>query len=163
MILLLAGGIVALVLLAAGLIVAARVILKNWLNGADGMALFTSPALDAAKALIGDWWKAGLGAVIGAALALPLGQCQGADAERARQAAKAAEAVAAAHKANAGRIERQAAQREADTAIITQAAKGRTDAIQAGPDGPLSGPECRLQRQRLLDIGYAPADIPACR
>lgn len=76
MILLLAGGIVALVLLAAVLIVAARVILRNWLNGADGMALFTIPALGTAKALIASWWKLPVGVVLGAALALPVGQCQ---------------------------------------------------------------------------------------
>lgn len=163
LILFLAGGAIALGLLVLALWHGARWLIRAWLNGDDPMAILTIPLLERAKALAADWWKAGLGAVIGAALALPLGQCQGADAERTRQAAKAAEAVAAAHKANAGRIERQAAQREADTATITHAAKGRTDAIQAGPDGPLSGPECRLQRQRLLDLGYAPADLPACR
>lgn len=160
MILLMAGGIVALVLLAAGLIVAARVILTNWLNGADGMALFTIPALGPAKALIASWWKAGLGVVLGAALALPVGQCQGRDAERTAGKARAAEAAAAAHKVNTARVQAQAAQREADTARNLNLSKGRTDAIQAGPDGPLSGPECRLQRRRMLDLGYAPADLP---
>lgn len=160
MILLLAGGIVALALLATGLVVAARVILTNWLSGANGMALFTFPALEAIRGAIGGWWKAGLGLVLGAALALPVGQCQGRDAERAAGKARAAEAAAAAHKANTARVEVQAAQREADTARNLNLSKGRTDAIQAGPDGPLSGPERRLQCRRLRDIGYGPADLP---
>ncbi len=163
MIAFLAGGAFAVGLAVVLAWQGGRLILKNWLNGADGMALFTSPAFEAAKAVVGSWWKLGAGAVIGAALALPLGQCQGADQERQRQAAKAAQTAAAAQKANTARVERQAAQREADRAHITQAAKGRTDAIEAGPDGPLSGPERRLQCQRLLDLGYAPADLPACR
>ncbi|WP_337186565.1 hypothetical protein [Phenylobacterium sp.] len=149
---------------AAGLTVrAARLVLRNWLNGADGMALFSIPALDAARGVLGDWWKAAAGIVAGAALALPVGQCQGAHAARAELKAAQAEAAARAQAANAARVERQAAEREADTARNTAAAKGRSDAIHAGPDGPTSGPECRLNRERLLRDGARAADLPPCR
>jgi hypothetical protein len=109
---------------------------------------------------VGAAYSADLAWLLGAALALPVGQCQGRDAERTAGKARAAEAAAAAHKANTARVEAQAAQREADTARNLNLSKGRTDAIQAGPDGPLSGPELRLQCRRLRDIGYGPADLP---
>lgn len=109
------------------------------------------------------WWRAAAGVAAGIALALPVGQCQGASAEKARTAARIAEAEARAQAANNALVQAQAAQREADAARTATAAKGRTDAIHAGPDGPVSGPECRLNRRRLLDAGAREADLPACR
>lgn len=119
------------------------------------------------------WWKskgelikAGLsasaGAIVGAALAFPLGQCSGAANEAVKHRAAIAEADARAQAANSALLEQAALQRAADTAKITEAARGRTDAIDAGPDARTSGPECRLNRQRLLDAGVREADLPKC-
>lgn len=107
-------------------------------------------------------WRAIAGAVLGAALALPVGQCQGASAERAKLRADIAEAHARAEAANAALLERAGRERAADAAKITAAAKGRSDAIHAGPDARPSGPECRLARKRLLDAGAREADLPVC-
>lgn len=117
----------------------------------------------AALAFARTWWRAIPGAVVGAAMAFPLGHCAGErDAKAAFRAAQA-EAALKAEVRNAAANEAAAVQRAADTARISTAAKGRTDAIRAGADEAPSGPECRLQRRRLLDLGYAPADLPVCR
>lgn len=117
----------------------------------------------AALTLARSWWKAGLGAVLGAALALPVGQCQGRQTARADYRAAVAEANARAQAANAALLEKAAQERATDTAKITEAAKGRSDAINAGPDAPTSGPECRLNRKRLLDAGFPERDLAECR
>jgi hypothetical protein len=118
----------------------------------------------AALALARSWWKAGLGVVIGAALALPVGQCQGANAEKSRQAARNAEAALQAEIRNTAAKEAAAAQRAADLARVTAAEKGRTDAIRAGADEAPSGPELRLACERLRAQGTAAARLPAvCR
>lgn len=114
------------------------------------------------------WWKLGAGAVLGAALALPLGQCQGRVQERTRNAAAVAEANARAQAANSALLEKASQERAADTAKITEAAKGRTDAIRAGPDAPPAAPHCRADRERLLNAGFSEADVakharPDCR
>lgn len=117
----------------------------------------------AAITLARAWWKAGVGAILGAALALPVGQCQGRDHARTESRAKVAEADARAIAANAALNERLAADRAADTAKITETAKGRTDAIHAGPDERTSGPQCRADRKRLLNAGAREADLPRCQ
>ncbi|MBX3482558.1 hypothetical protein [Phenylobacterium sp.] len=109
------------------------------------------------------WWKAIPGAVVGAALAFPVGHCAGERDAKADFRAAQAEAALKAEIRNAAANEAAAVQRAADTARVTASKKGRTDAIRAGADEAPSGPECRLQRRRLLDIGYAPADLPVCR
>lgn len=117
----------------------------------------------AALTVARTWWKLGAGAILGAALALPVGQCQGRGHARGEMRTDVAEANARAQAANAALIQAQAAQREADAAKTATAAKGRSDAIHAGPDALPSRPECRLQRQRLLNAGAREADLPACR
>jgi hypothetical protein len=118
----------------------------------------------AALALGRAWWKAGVGVVIGAALALPVGQCQGANAEKARQKTRDAEAALQAEIRNAAAKEAAAAQRAVDLARVTAAEKGRTDAIRAGADEAPSGPELRLACERLRAQGTAAARLPAvCR
>lgn len=79
-------------------------------------------------------------------------QAQAIAAANARAELRAAAATAAA-----------AGERAADQAAISAAAKGRTDAIHAGPDETPSGPELRLNRERLCAPGAPTADLAACR
>ncbi|RAK68838.1 hypothetical protein [Phenylobacterium kunshanense] len=116
-------------------------------------------ALSGAKTLARSWWKAGLGAVVGAALALPVGQCQGASAERARQAAREADAALREAVKDAAIKERLAADRLENTLTIHQQSKERTDAIQAGPDDHVSAAQRRLNCQRLRDAGFSEAKL----
>lgn len=121
-------------------------------------------AIVAGASLLKAWWKPALGAVLGAALALPVGQCQGAHAERARQEAKAAEAALQATIRNDAAKEAAALQRQADQATVSAAEKGRTDAIRAGNDEAPSGPELRLACQRLRAQHVAEHRLPEpCR
>jgi len=108
------------------------------------------------------WWKLLLGVVIGAGLVLPVGQCQGRDQARMKFRVQIAEADARGRAANAVLLEKTAAERIADIAKITATSKGRSDAIHAGPDARPSGPECRLNRRRLLDAGHRDADLAQC-
>lgn len=124
------------------------------------MIPFAIPAaLAGAKTIAKTWWKAGLGVVIGAALALPVGQCQGASAERARQAAREADAALREAMRDAAIKERLAAARLENTLTIQQQSKERTDAIQAGPDDHVSAAQRRLNCKRLRDAGFSEAQL----
>lgn len=118
--------------------------------------------LAAVKGLVGKWWKLGAGAILGAALVFPVGQCSGAQNAKAKQAAAIAQADAREQAKNSKLLEAASRERAADTAKITEEAKGRSNAIRAGEDAPTSGPECRLNRRRLLDAGFREADLPKC-
>lgn len=108
------------------------------------------------------WWKTGAGALIGALLAFPLGTCTGAaDMKDKMQAQYAREAAAQAQR-NAAAIEVAAQQRVKDILANEAKSQERLDAIHSGPDARTSGPECRLNRQRLLHAGIPEAKLPKC-
>lgn len=111
------------------------------------------------------WARQALG-VAGAALAILAllwgVYAKGRHDERVAQAQAIAAANAEAARQNAAILARQAPERTAEAARLDSTAKGRTDAIHAGADEAPSGPECRLNRRRLLDAGAREADLPRC-
>lgn len=119
--------------------------------------------VSAVLSLARRWWKAAAGAVLGAMLCFPLAHCDGVHDERAaaKARARAAADVQAARAAAAS--EAAAVRRARDAADLQAKFKERSDAIHAGADEAPSGPECRLNRQRMLQHGANPAKLPACR
>lgn len=126
----------------------------QWMAAKGGWAV--------AKRLFGNWWKLGAGVILGGLLVFPVAQCSGAQNAKAKQVAAIAQADAREQSKNSKLLETASRERAADTAKITEEAKGRSDAIRAGEDAPTSGPECRLNRRRLLDAGFTEADLPQC-
>lgn len=107
------------------------------------------------------WWKVGLGVTLGVILALPLGRCQGVQAERHRQAEAArAAAQLQAHK-NASAAQAAAAERALDAAHVATDERTRTDAIDAAPAGRAQPSSVALACQRLRQQGARPETLPA--
>jgi hypothetical protein len=118
----------------------------------------------AALTLARTWWKAGLGALIGAALALPVGRCQGVDVEKARQRERDRAAAEIQQAKNAAAAQAAAAERETDTAAVTVQEKARNDAIDAAPGGRAPPSSVALGCERLRQQGTRPESLPAvCR
>jgi hypothetical protein len=118
-------------------------------------------ALADVRTLARSWWKAGLGAVIGAALALPVGQCQGEREERTRQAARAAEARELAVTLNAARVQKQAVERETASAAILSSQQEINRADDAVPDSRPSDKRRAALCGRVRDLERRGAAIPA--
>lgn len=104
-----------------------------------------------------SWWKAGVGALVGAALVFPLGQCSGVQIQKDRAKAASVKAIVR----NSGATEKAAEQRGVDAASTAARAEGRLDAIQGIPDQRPSAVRCAYNRQRLLDHGVK--NVPACQ
>lgn len=121
-------------------------------------------AITAAPGLARSWWKAGLGAAIGAALALPVGQCQGRGQERQANAVRVAAAAELQAEKNRAAAEAAALQRDTDAAKVDQAEKERNHAIDAAPPGRAGSSSLALTCQRLRQQGARPETLPAyCR
>lgn len=116
--------------------------------------MFTVPWLPPAAArIVGQFAKPFL-VTFAIIAAFGLGRCEGA---REKEAAMEAQAL----KKGAPAAVRAAESRVTDTLQNEARAQERTDAIHAGPDDAVSGPECRLNRERLRQAGVA--NLPACR
>lgn len=98
-----------------------------------------------------SWWKAGAGAVLGAALALPVGQCQGKAQERQAAALRGAEAVAVAQAKNHAASEAAAVQRLDDTLATRQLEQDLSHADDAAPDARPSDARRALLCARMRD------------
>jgi hypothetical protein len=103
-----------------------------------------------------SWWKAGAGALVGAALAFPLGQCSGVDIQKDRDKA----ASIASLQLDARAKETAAEQRGQDAATTAARAQGRIDATKNQPDAAPGALRCQFERKRLLDAGVK--NVPAC-
>lgn len=121
-------------------------------------------AFATARGVLKSWWKAGLGVAIGAALALPVGRCQGVDVEKARQREREKAAAELQAARNDAAAQAAAAERTIDAATVTAQEKGRNDAISAAPAGRAAPSSVALACQRLRQQGTRPEALPAaCR
>jgi hypothetical protein len=118
-------------------------------------------ALAGSRQFAATWWKAGVGAILGAALALPVGQCQGASAERTRQAAREAEARELAVTRNAARLQQQAAEREAAADDIRSSQQEMNRADDATPDARPSDKRRDALCARVRDLDRRGAAVSA--
>lgn len=113
------------------------------------------PFIEPAADLVRAWWKALVGAAVVAGPVFLMGQCSGADAERAKIEARTAEATASAQVRNAEAIGAQRAERAADTIAVEQARQERTHASQGQPDSRPSDSRraraCEQLRQQGTD------------
>lgn len=107
-------------------------------------------------------WKAVIFAVAAtAALCLPLGYCQGRDAERARNDAARALANTKALELDAEANEAASADRVADALEVTAQEEELLDAISEIPDTRPDPVRVRLGCERLRAQGTPSADLPA--
>lgn len=119
----------------------------------------------AALAFARTWWKAIPGAVVGAALAFPLGHCSGArDAKAAFRAAQA-EAALKAEVRNAAANEAAAVQRAADADHTHRTQEELSRADDAAPDSRPSDARRAYLCARLRDQAArgGPAIPESCR
>lgn len=121
-------------------------------------------AFAGAMGLVRSWWKLGLGAMLGAALALPVGQCQGRAHERQAADLRAAEALAVAQAKNHAASEAAADQRLDDTLATRQFEQDLSHADDAAPDARPSDARRALLCARLRDQAArgGPAVPPGC-
>lgn len=105
------------------------------------------------------WWKAGAGAVAGALLALPVGQCMGSQAERDRSEAAAAQARELAAARNDVAKDRAADQHLRDDRATRKAEEDLNRADDANPDARPSDNRrdrlCGVMRQQAAERGTA--------
>lgn len=101
------------------------------------------------------WWRGAAGAVLGAFLAFPVGQCSGVQIQKDRQAVAAAKILKLEIR---GTVE-AAEQRGKDAATVAARSEGRLDAIKNQPDTRVSPMRCEYNRKRMLDAGLKP---PPC-
>lgn len=118
----------------------------------------------AAIAFVRAWWKAGAGIVVGAALAFPLGQCSGSQAQKKHEEADRAITQAEALKVDTKAKEKAADQRVKDAAEVADMTEKLTDAVASLPDEIPSARRVALGCQRLRNGGADVSDLPiACR
>lgn len=90
--------------------------------------LLAKPAVKAAVAFIGRWWKLGVGLILGGLLIAPLAHCQGKrDGRAGLLAEQRAEALKATHEADQDEQERRGA------------AENRADAIEGAMENASDG------------------------
>lgn len=102
-------------------------------------------------------------ALVAGLLCLNLGQCQGRNAERARQNAARAEANVEAMTRDQGARDRAAEQRVRDATEVTANEERLIDAIEDTPDTAPDPTRVRLGCERLRAAGTDTASIAACR
>lgn len=110
-----------------------------------------------------QWWKLGLGLILGAMLCFPLAHCQGKRDGRAQMqvAIERANTQALTEKARADEL--AAGQRLTDTIAVNRQEEALRDAIETIPDTAPDAVRIRLGCERLRASGRDTAGIPACR